>query len=108
VLRNDTVLGGGSAPDDVSGNTIYGVLPGQLLIGNAIASSNSFLPLPGPAYSIAHPWNIAEPGSSLLLAAAMLAGAWCRRRAQRRWRTPNGRPSHCIPGISNEALKRLK
>ena len=42
LLRNDSRLGGANAPATISGNTLYGITPGQMLVGSANVGANSF------------------------------------------------------------------
>jgi hypothetical protein len=86
VLNNATVLAaGGQAPAEIVGNVFHGILPGQVAVGSAQVADNTFLGLPGPVVDTSHPWDVAEPGSAVLLVVALAAGAW-RRAACREGR----------------------
>jgi hypothetical protein len=78
-LRNPT-----DAPALFTGNTFYGVAAGQLALGQVTSSGNAFLALPGPAIDTSHPFEVPEPGLSLLALAAMALGVVRRRAARRR------------------------
>ena len=55
LLRNDSSVGGANAPATISGNTLWNITAGQVALGSATVSNNSFNTGAGPALDQSSP-----------------------------------------------------